>query len=304
MKRALFILGLMLIFSSSQAQELKSFKKGKLIGFKDSFGTIVTQPKYMKVGEFEKGYTWVMLGNKFGVIDATGTEVVPLEYDYVDLFNDGMVAVNQGGTLTGDGFFDGGGWTFIDLSTGAPISDFVYTQVGPFIDGLAWVQMGGNLQRKVRTYAQYDKNTGSAAGSRMFTISDFFSMDDLFNKYRSTGNWSLINKNGETVTDKKYTLVGNFQNGLCWVMRDDKYGYIDENGAEVIPAHYKLVQGCPDAPVSVYKYTVQGASTRWVSDFSGKKAWYDAKGNMVVPFEMRDEIFSITQTIPNEIWDY
>ena len=36
----------------------------------------------------------------------------------------------------------------------------------------------------------------------------------------------------------EYDNVGGFNNGLCWVIKDNKMGFINSNGAIVIPIEY------------------------------------------------------------------
>lgn len=50
--------------------------------------------------------------------------------------------------------------------------------------------------------------------------------------------WGFINKNGEEVIGFKYSGVGDFKQGLAVVHANGKWGFIDKNGREVIPLKY------------------------------------------------------------------
>ena len=49
--------------------------------------------KYDRVGTFHSGLAEVRLNDKYGFVDKTGKEVVPLKYDYVDYFSKGLAPV-------------------------------------------------------------------------------------------------------------------------------------------------------------------------------------------------------------------
>jgi hypothetical protein len=50
--------------------------------------------------------------------------------------------------------------------------------------------------------------------------------------------WGYINREGKEVVKPIYDFVDNFQNDFARVRKDDKYGYINKQGIEVIPLIY------------------------------------------------------------------
>lgn len=48
----------------------------------------------------------------------------------------------------------------------------------------------------------------------------------------------LIDKSGVRISEKTYAKVGSFNEGMCAVYEDDKMGFINSSGVEVIPCKY------------------------------------------------------------------
>ncbi len=289
-------------------QDLTPFKKDRLWGFKNGEKEVVISPKYNGVTEFFGEYTCVNIGGKgkesnpiggkWGVIDKKGNEIVPPIYDYVDLCSDGVVAVNNGCVVDDNGIIRGGLWGYVDLSTSEYLIEPSYQQVAPFINGVAWVQKGGNLERKIRTFMNEKDN------SRLFYPTQSFSISDLFTTYSSEGEWYLINKSGEIISSQYYLKVGDFDEGLCWVSKNELYGFINTAGVEIVQPIYSAVQGVIDFWDLSVKYTIEGKVVRWIKDKNGMIAWVSSDGTMITPFSESSGKYSIKQVIPENIWDF
>ena len=106
-------------FSSSKKNVLNravSKKTGKY-GFMDMGKNIVIPLKYDYVNPFIDGLSCVKLRNKYGFIDETGKEVIPIEYDFVEPFKDGVAHVKLCGK-----------WIKID-KTGKNITDIFNNKI-------------------------------------------------------------------------------------------------------------------------------------------------------------------------------
>ena len=68
-----------------------------------------------------------------------------------------------------------------------------------------------------------------------------------------------------------YNIVGDFSEGLAYIKKDKKYGYIDKSGKEVIPAVYNYVSDFSEGVAAVEK--------------DGKYGYIDKSGKEVVPFD-------------------
>lgn len=130
-----------LCFTALKAQDpFKSFMNAaEKYGFKNAKGVIIVQPKYDNIrSKHSEGLQGVNIGDngytsggKWGFIDFTGKEVIPLKYDMVKDFSEGKAAVRIGGK-----------WAYID-KTGKELTPFQYTEAEDFANGKASVVLNG-----------------------------------------------------------------------------------------------------------------------------------------------------------------
>ena len=66
-------------------------------GFVDKTGTLVIPCKYDSADSFSGGVAMVLLNDKWGFVDKTGTEVIPCKYDEVRGLRDGLARVKLNG---------------------------------------------------------------------------------------------------------------------------------------------------------------------------------------------------------------
>jgi len=62
-------------------------------GFIDKTGKEVIPIKYDDAHSFSEGLAKVKLNDKYGFIDKTGKEVIPIKYDYAEGFSEGLAQV-------------------------------------------------------------------------------------------------------------------------------------------------------------------------------------------------------------------
>jgi len=60
-------------------------------------------------------------------------------------------------------------------------------------------------------------------------------------RYGFGGKYGVISSSGKKVTEQIYNDVGFYGGGYIAVLKDDKWGYVDENGKESIPLEYDEV---------------------------------------------------------------
>lgn len=102
-----------------------------------------------------------------------------------------------------------------------------------------------------------------------------------------------------------YTAIGEFSDGLAYVRKAGRYGFIDTTGSVVIPCEYDRVwsfdeelakvtkdgkQGYIDTAGTIvvpFEYALVGFFQEGLADVTkaGKKGFIDAAGNMVIPCE-------------------
>lgn len=162
-----------------------SYRRPSKYGYINKTGKEVIPLKYDFADDFSEGLARVVLDDKAGYIDKIGKEVIPLKYDWVGDFNEGLAKVVLNEKF---GFIN---------KTGKVVIPLKYDKVGDFSEGLAAVQL------------------------------DF--------------EWSYIDKTGKEVIslkDQDVYTAWDFSEGLARIDKGIGCGYIDKNGEVVIPAIY------------------------------------------------------------------
>ena len=169
---------------------------------------------------------------------ATVTEPDPsINYGKFRAFSEGLAAVYDNS--------DYGGWGYMD-TTGKIVIPCQYHTLEPealmdFSDGVVWAEVVYN-----ETIQCLDKT-----GNVLFTLPS---------EYRK----------GQTFIDIQ---LGSFSEGLAWVQKEGKRGYIDKTGKEVIPCQYGDVKSFSEGLAAVYN----SADGYW--------GYIDKTGNTVLPFQ-------------------
>ena len=215
-------------------------------GYVDKSGKVIISPKYEFVGRFFNGYAKVRLNSLWGIIDRRGTEVVPCmyyigsddenkeniqvqyksKYGYIDYSGKELLPIQYDHTLY---FYEGlstfrrrGKVGFIDM-TGKEVIPPVYERAYEFRDGYAIVMLNGK-------YGYIDKS-----GKEVIPCI----YEDLrsFNKYgyaeaKINGKCGAIDRKGNLVIPFKYDEISSCGNGVFRVEIADKRGYLDLFGTE------------------------------------------------------------------------
>lgn len=219
-------------FQATTAQELvvTSNDKGKL-GYADATSREVVIPcKYDEARSFNgAGYALVNRGGKYGMIDRSGQEVVPLQLNDVAAFKQGVSIVTKGkkkGLLSEKGKF---------------LADPIYSFISDFnVYGLAWVNIGGKVNPKNSNkitggkWGVIDINGNERIPCQQKSLFEF----SIYNEDKASGNhqWTL-NQNGWKERD---TLVTNGRYFACCEKKATSlYGLLnitDGNGKVIMPA--------------------------------------------------------------------
>ena len=89
--------------------------------------------KYDWKDTYHEGLAIVKLNNKYGFIDKTGKEVIPIKYDNAWSFSEGLASVKLNNKY---GFID---------KTGKEVIPIKYDDAWGFSEGLAFVELNGKL---------------------------------------------------------------------------------------------------------------------------------------------------------------
>lgn len=77
--------------------------------------------------------------------------------------------------------------------------------------------------------------------------------------------------------EERYSYIGNFHEGLCVVQKDEKYGFIDKNGREIIPCKYEAANSFREGLAGV--------------KLGGKTLFIDRRGEKVIESEYESFFF-------------
>ncbi|MCH8903667.1 MAG: WG repeat-containing protein [Bacteroidetes bacterium] len=178
---------------------------------------------------FNEGLIAVQLDDKWGFVDFEGKLIVPIEYDYVFHFENGFATVgmkNEEDILI-YGLIDKKGDLIVPLEydwIGRPYSGLALTKK---IDKYGYFNMKGELAIPFK----YDYALKFEHGMAKVGINKTAETTDK--------NMSFIDSTGEEIFAFEYDYVHPFHDGLARVEKDEKYGFIDKKGIEVIPLIYE-----------------------------------------------------------------
>jgi len=202
-----------------------------------------------------QGLLKVSVKDKYGFANEKGEIIVPIIYDKVLSFFDNPLAKVE---LSGkQGFVSQSGKLVIPL---------IYNSVDSFSDGLARVSKGGKV--------------------------------------------GFINENNETIIPFEYDYGWRFKKGFAYVEKDEQSGVIDKRNEIIVPFKYNYIQVILDwqdetpyfvlekedkhgvanhqgkiiVPLNFRKIGIFSDKLVNVKNFDGKWGFYDADGNIAIPF--------------------
>lgn len=192
-----------------------------IYGYVDVTGNWIIPAQYTDAENFRNGQATVGQGDKYGIINREGKEIVPIAYDrYIMKPVDDGVPVKCGGKY---GFVNTEG-----KETIPPQYDDIY-KPSEGIMVVARNEKYGyvDLQGKAITPLQYD-NARSFREGRAAVVRN--------------GKYGYIDTQGKEVIPPQYEDAWWFRERLAVVRCDGKYGYIDLQGNEVIPPQYEYAE--------------------------------------------------------------
>jgi hypothetical protein len=203
-------------------------------------GEQLLENNYELVSDFVNGLAKVSFKSdnfrdniKYGYIDTIGNEVIPLRYDKLGDFSEGLATAQIG---SGFGYINKKGEVAIPLQSNYTASDFKF--------GLA--QALDNNSYKIF----YIDKKGSIV---MNTQNDFAHGDNSFYDglalTKKNDDFGFIDLKGNIVVPTKYKYASHFNNGFALVIKkmnsnnndNNLIGIINKKGIEVIPCKYENI---------------------------------------------------------------
>ncbi len=212
-------------------------------GFIDRDGREAIPLKYNDVEHFHDGVAAIIYKNKIGFINKMGREIIPPIYDGdpwsfdYQNFSDGVIKLKLNGK-----------WGFVDKN-GKKIGDFIYDYVGNFGGGIAAVHKNKKLG--------FINKDGKLIVPLIY--------DPLYDQER------------DNIYDYEITSI-LLSEGLVSVILNDKLGFIDKSGKEIIPFIYEPFTSYENVIIS---YFSEGLAPVLLN---GKFGFIDREGKEILPF--------------------
>lgn len=169
-------------------------------GYVDKTGALVIEAKYQGCEPFRDGMARVRMDNKFGYIDKEGNEVIPCQYRWGGYFRNGVTYVTE----------EDGWKTWLIDQTGKKL--------------------------KLITEGKYVRYRDDSFENNRKLKNGVLQKEEIV-EYGNTYSHvvSLYDETGE-ISYETYQLKKGLSEGLSPIMDNEthKYGYVDENGVQII----------------------------------------------------------------------
>ena len=213
----------------------------------------------------------VIKDNKCGLINATGEQLLPCEYDAISEFAEGLAVLWQN---------DKAGVTD---QNGRIIVPFEYDSIKPYSDGLAVVIKDGKYGLIDKTGNRLDMDYVDEMSSRAY--------DGLF-LVKLNQKYGYMDRSGKIVIPCIYEQASTFSEGLAAVSNNpsdgrDEWGFIDKSGKLVIPYNRFCFVGWFDFRYGKGPGFVEGYYPVQYFDFGKRESvhgFIDKEQRVVIPF--------------------
>jgi hypothetical protein len=197
---AVFLTASVFFGQQNNPNSLTRAKKDGKWGFRNASGSFVIPPQFDWVSHFSEGLAAVMLGKKYGFIDETGGLVIKARYTEAGDFSEGLARVRVGGATvypTGASLVNrkDNNWQYID-KLGNTVFKIRVDEAGDFSEGLA----SARIIKSGRFYCGYLDKQGRWAIAPQFGSCERFSHGIA--KVLLNGESRLIDKQGKFVAEK------------------------------------------------------------------------------------------------------
>jgi len=302
---------------------LAAVKKHGQWGYLASDGKLQIPCQYDQGQSFSEDKAVVYLSDRCGVIDPSGEQIIPFEYEWLNYFSEGRIAFRKIGQKLG-GFLDYQGEEIIapqfvlpDIfsenlasvkkeklygyinQAGHETIPFVFEYAGAFMEGSAPVLQKGQ-------YGAID-HSGQWLIYPKFSFLGNFS-EGLAAAMNRSGNWGFVDRSGDWLIPPQYSQASYFSEGLAAVCKNDKWGFIDLAGEQVIDfsfeessvfrnglarmsqgAHWGLIGRDSKWKISPIYTVIFSLYNGFIpASIEDKAGYLDREGNISIPFDYEE----------------
>jgi hypothetical protein len=248
-------------------------------GFIDRKGTVVVPLCFEGVGSFSDGLAPFERDGRWGYIDSSANIVIQPTFPWAEDFHEGLAHVQVTGSTLGIdgrwGYIDKSGTVVIPPTSQRMMSDD-NGEESAFREGLAMVEVWDD---RIPPRKGFIDRTGKLVIPARFTYAYPFSEGLAAATEAQDGDsgWGFIDKNGNWAVPPRFDWASNFQFGLAPVNRKKDCGYIDKTGSQVLRLQSPPP---PEDCASAWGDFTDGLS-RW--RFGSRYGFIDRMGMIVIP---------------------
>jgi len=229
-----------------------------LWGFAGPSGNLEISAQYDGVGEFSvAGYASVMKDGKWGMINQKGEMIVDPQYDDLQPFNgDGLAVFGQYVT-----------------------TEYGYDAYENGVINIAGDILCDHVQGSIYLPGQYFMNADGSPSAVPLIVTFVYGGDDSYYMQKL----GLVTVDGDELFAPQFSEIGPFgTNHLARVLKDGKYGYINESGKIVIPIKYDFIDSFDTNGLA--RVAQYGMSDKWGLINEEGKLVVDMVYDAVLPF--------------------
>ncbi|MBW4654457.1 MAG: WG repeat-containing protein [Kaiparowitsia implicata GSE-PSE-MK54-09C] len=229
---------------------------------------VIVEPQFDVARDFSEGLAAVVMGDRLGYIDPSGTFEIPpmFRFDAISLYQEGAYQFSEGLARVAIDHQ----WGYIN-KLGKLVIPPKFDSAENFMQGLARVELAHKFGYIYPngSFAIYPDYKSAAYG-----FSEDMAGVEIEHRY------GYINKLGRIVIEPQFDSADEFCEGLARITLDGKYGFINKLGKLVIPAQFDVA----------HSYSEGLARVR----MNGKYGYVDAFGNIAIAPQF-DDTFSFSE---------
>ncbi len=263
-------------------------------GFMDSLGKMVLESQFEGAGQFKHGLAPVKKNGLWGYINRKGEVVIPFQFKDAEPFSDDpiLAPVEDNNELSEKN------WGYIDQKGEWVVKPSFYNAT-VFRNGVAEVvttkfKFKQVSKRYDKYYLTKDFKLIYSNGLYSYLAGPGRYAEGLLASCKD-GKWGFKDTNDTWIIPPKYTIVGNFSEGLarvqitepspyndCELIQEEEpsglWGYIDKTGKEVIPLKFRQAEdfyaglAVVDETYKARQILPPNAYTKYLIDKQGKNA--------------------------------
>ncbi|MGB7549647.1 MAG: WG repeat-containing protein [Terracidiphilus sp.] len=248
-------------------------------GFIDRTGAAIVPLCFEAVGDFSEGLARFERDGRWGCIDQSGNIIIQPVFPWAEDFHEGLAHVQVTGSTLG---FDGR-WGYIDKSGTVLIPPTFRRMLSDdegeesaFHEGLAMAESDDD---RVPPRTGFIDHIGKLVIPARFTYVYPFSegLAAATESEDGESGWGFIDKNGNWAIPPRFDWASSFKFGLAPVNRKRNCGYIDKKGTQVLKLHSPPP---PEDCASAWGDFTDGLS-RW--RFGSRYGFMNRNGKTVIP---------------------